>query len=399
MNLLVVLEHRFESTPDGAVWTQTAFGSEFWSRYLEVFERVCVVARVRPVHAALSGWKRADGQEVSFVAVPYYLGPWQYLRRARQVRRVTRSAVGPADAVILRVASHIAACVLSLLHGTSRPYGLEVVGDPHDVFAPGVITHPLRPLLRWWFPRQLRRQCAQAQAIAYVTEQALQRRYPAAPGTFSTFYSDVQLPDAAFVSTVRSVPQGSRPYTLIMVGSLAQLYKAPDVLIDAVAACVRGGLALQLVIVGDGKYRPELQARVAALGLADHVRFLGQLPAGEAVRAQLDQADLFVLPSRTEGLPRALIEAMARGLPCIGSAVGGIPELLAPEDLVQPDDATALVAKLREVVSDPQRLVQMAARNLAKAREYHEGALRQRQRAFYQYIREKTEEWLQTQKR
>jgi glycosyltransferase involved in cell wall biosynthesis len=255
------------------------------------------------------------------------------------------------------------------------------------------VEHPLRPFFRWWFSRRLRRECAGAAAAAYVTEAALQRRYPASPGAFSTHFSDVELPDAALAPSPRPADPGARALTLISVGSLAQLYKAPDVLIDAVGACAGAGLDLRLDLVGDGKFRPALEARVAARGLGGRVRFLGQLPAGEKVREQLDRADLFVLPSRTEGLPRAMVEAMARGLPCIGSAVGGIPELLPAEDLVPPGDAAALARKIREVVSEPGRMARMSDRNLERARHYREGALRDRRLAFYRHVRETTERW------
>ena len=134
------------------------------------------------------------------------------------------------------------------------------------------------------------------------------------------------------------------------------------------------------------------------MGLAERVCFLGQLPAGDAVRTELDKADLFVIPSRTEGLPRALIEAMARGLPCIGSQVGGIPELLTPEDMFASDNLTALVDKIREVVTNPERLAGMSARSLDKARDYKEEILRDRRNTFYRYLRTRTEAWLKTSK-
>ncbi len=118
------------------------------------------------------------------------------------------------------------------------------------------------------------------------------------------------------------------------------------------------------------------------------------MPAGEAVREEMDRADVFVMPSRQEGLPRATIEAMARALPCIGSTVGGIPELLATEDLVPPGDALALATKIREVVSDPERMARMSARNLAKAGEYRDEALRERRVAFYRHVRKMTERWI-----
>ncbi|MGI6079106.1 MAG: glycosyltransferase family 4 protein [Fastidiosipilaceae bacterium] len=271
-----------------------------------------------------------------------------------------------------------------------------MVGDPYDVFAPGAVRHPLRPLLRWWSPRRLRKLCAGACAAAYVTERTLQRRYPPAPDAYTTHYSSVELPAEAFVPAARVWAVPPDRTRLVFVGSLAQMYKAPDVLLEAVARCRAQGLACQLAMVGDGKHRSELEARARALGLEDSVRFMGQIPAGDAVRQQLDAADLFVLPSRTEGLPRAMIEAMARGLPCIGTSVGGIPELLPVEDLVSPGDADALAAKMRAMLADPQRMTAMSRRNLEKARQFADEVLRQRRTAFYTYVRERTEAWLKT---
>jgi glycosyltransferase involved in cell wall biosynthesis len=120
----------------------------------------------------------------------------------------------------------------------------------------------------------------------------------------------------------------------------------------------------------------------------------GELSAGEEVRAQLDQADLFILPSRQEGLPRAMVESMARALPCIGSRVGGIPELLASDDLVPPGDVMALAEKIREVLTDPQRLAAMSLRNLTLSRQYHEEILRKTRFRFYEHLKAKTTEWM-----
>lgn len=394
INVIVVLEHHFLQTPDRAVWTQTMFPYSFWVRYLDVFDGVKVVARVAKASNIPPNWKRADGEGVIFASVPDYTGPTQYLLRARQVKQAVRSALNEHDAVILRVGSQLANDIEPLLRQTQHPYGVEVVADPYDVFAPGSVKHPLRAFFRWMFTRRLQQQCDRACATAYVTEHALQQRYPPANNAFSIHYSSVELPEQAFVPLPRSLKPEMQSFTLITVGTLDQLYKAPDVLINAVAVCVKAGLDLKLVLVGDGKHRKELEAQAAKLNLSDRICFLGNLPAGEAVRTQLDRADLFVLPSHQEGLPRAMIEAMARGLPCIGSTVGGIPELLAPEDMVPPGNVTALANKISEVVSYPERMAQMSARNLSKAKDYREEVLRDRRIAFYRYIRDTTQAWL-----
>ena len=391
MDVVVTFEYRFTRTPDGAVWSQMAYGYNFFrNHYLRVFDGVKVVARVQDVPTVLgSDFIRVDGPGVVVHALPYYVGPAAYLRQFRRLARAVRGAVGPTDAVILRVPSAIAKHMEPLLRRQRRPYGVQVVGDPVDIF--GAIRHPLRPLLRWWFPRVQRRQCAGAAAASYVTEKALQRRYPC--GGYTTHFSSVELTPDAVAAAPRVPAPGQKRFTLLNVGSLDQLYKAPDVLIDAAASLVDEGLDLHLVFVGDGRFRPELEERARARGVGGRVVFRGKLPAGPAVRAELDRADLYVHPSRTEGLPRAIIEAMARGLPVIGSTVGGIPELLDAQDMVPPDDVTALAGMIRAVLDDPARMAAMAARNLARAADYGDEILRERRDAYFRYLRDATEKW------
>ncbi len=297
MNLIVALDQRFESTPDRKVWTPGPFSHSFWHRYLEAFDHVRVVARVRQVATPAPGWVEADGPGVSFVPMTYYRGPWQYFKCRRSISADLRGVVGPSDSVILRVGSHVAGCLERELCRSGHPYGVEVVNDPYDAFSPGAIVLPLSPFFRWWFPRELRRQCARACAAAYVTELALQRRYPPAGGVFSTSYSsvemtevayvtrtggafsthfsDVELSEAAFLPVHRNNRCARSSFRPVAVGSLEHLYKAPDVLREAIHRCVRDGIDLKLVWVGGGKHQPQIEARAQALGLGTRVQFPG----------------------------------------------------------------------------------------------------------------------------
>ncbi len=391
MNLLVSLEHRFEATPDGAVWTQTQFPATFWKPYLEVFDNVRVVARVKPVESVGADWRRADDDRVSYVQVPYYIGPWQYLKKRSKVTQVLKNSLREDDAILLRVPSTSGSQIAGWMRDRGKPYAVEVVADPYDVFASGSVRHPLRPFFRWWFTRGLRKVCAAACQASYVTRSALQKRYPCPQGEVA--FSDVEISDGALASTPRGERLPGR-LKLVFVGTMAQMYKAPDVLIQAVAQCKHDGLDLELSLIGDGQFRGELEALAQRLGIADIVTFRGQLTVGGQVREALDAAHLFVLPSHQEGLPRAMVEAMARALPCIGSTVGGIPELLPPEDLVPPGDALALAQSIRAVATEPGRLVRMSARNLSVAREYHQDRIAPLRRAFYQALCDKTLHWL-----
>jgi glycosyltransferase involved in cell wall biosynthesis len=393
VDLLINCPQHFERTPDGQVWTNGQFPYSFWTRYLATFDGVTVLARVRDVPELSAERQPASGTGVRFLRVPDYTGPREYALRAAAVSAMARKAVQNGSAILLRPPGEIAAWVLWHTRKSGRPYAVEVVADPYDVFGPNAVRHPLRPIFRWWFTRALKRQCAKACAAAYVTEHALQQRYPSARDALATHYSDIELPESAFAPAPRGPRQSGRA-RIIFVGTLAQLYKAPEVLIDAFAIC-QAHIDAELVIVGSGRHQLELEERAKGQGIADRVRFRGQLTTPVDVRAELDRADLFVLPSRQEGLPRAMIEAMARALPCIGSSVGGIPELLPPEDIVPPGDVPALASKITEVLQQPERMQQMSARNLIKAGEYKDEVLNDRRREFYQFLRNRTEAWLQ----
>lgn len=414
MKLLVTLEIRFTRTPDGQVWTRTTYGLPYWSRYLKVFDGVKVVARAERKDAVDGQYRPVCGPGVEFVEVPYYLGPRQYVHARRRVRETLKSALHDTDAVICRVASRLAMDLLPVLWDTGRPYGLEVVADPHEVFAPGAIRHSLRPLFQYVFTRSLKQQCLRAAAVSYVTERALQQRYPArengfavavsdaelqavsfsdAPRVFTTYYSSTDLSLDDYVAEPKEYALPVHP-RLVFIGSLAQMYKGQDVLIRAVAILKKRQLPMELRIVGEGRCRPELESLAHSLSLSGVVRFVGELPAGAAVRAELDNATVMVLPSRTEGLPRVVVEAMARGLPCIATTVGGIPELLHGDDLVPPNDPQALADKIQEVICDPSRLSQMSVRNLEKVQEFRPDRLEQRRTEFYQFVKTVTAAWM-----
>lgn len=140
-----------------------------------------------------------------------------------------------------------------------------------------------------------------------------------------------------------------------LVGSVGCLAARKDygTLLEALRLLGGRGLAFRAALVGDGPDRAALEARAAALGLADRVRFLGE-------RADVDRLlpgmDVFVLSSREEGIPNALLEAMAAGRACVATAVGGTPEVLRDGQtgwLVPPGEPGALADALEQALTDP----------------------------------------------
>jgi glycosyltransferase involved in cell wall biosynthesis len=148
----------------------------------------------------------------------------------------------------------------------------------------------------------------------------------------------------------------SRRPVIGTVGRLEERKDQSHLLQVARAVIARAdGLRPQVLVVGDGPLRAELADEARALGIADSVRFTGSLPD---VRAALAAMDVFVLPSRAEGLSNALLEAMAAGRPVVATAVGGTTEVVDSERtgiLVPHGDIDAMAEAVLGLLADPAR--------------------------------------------
>jgi glycosyltransferase involved in cell wall biosynthesis len=170
----------------------------------------------------------------------------------------------------------------------------------------------------------------------------------------------------------------------LVVGVTAQLepWKGVDVLIDA---CARVASPVRLEIFGDGSERTRLQRQAVALHVDAH--FHGEVLN---VRERLAGLDVFVLPSRAENSPLAIVEAMAQGLPVIGTRVGGVAELVDHGRtglLVQPDDSESLAAALDRLATDSVLSMSLGRTGaLRVARELTEARVVPRFEALYQRL-------------
>ena len=174
-------------------------------------------------------------------------------------------------------------------------------------------------------------------------------------------------------------PGASDGKLIVLVGNMHTDVKGHPWLIASAPAVVREFPSARFVIVGDGEQRPSFEQQVAELGLERNFLFLGR-------RADIPEilacCDIAVLPSRAEGLPNAVLEYMAAGLPTVVSRVGGNAELI--EDgvtglLVPPEDSAALSAALLKLLHDPglaRRIAQsgheFTVRNFSFERLVHE---------------------------
>jgi len=391
---LVTSEEHFALGREGAIYSSGPAGYEAWSRYLDHFDQVMVLGRAKKHPGQENYTQRVDGPCVFFAVLPDFTGPRQYFRMRRRARAIARRAIAACHAYLLRVPGLIAQMAWREVMRLNRPYAAEVLGDAWDALSPGSWPNISRPFFRLIASSQQKRICAGAMALRYAVSERSRKRYPASENAYVATFSDVMLgkaqPNANVVQQrhrrLRELPwqdsRGGSLFRLGFIGSFSRMYKGADVLLRAVALCRQRGLHFSLDLVGQGHYLAEMKSLAAALGLADCTHFPGQLPFGEPVFAFLDSIDLFVIASRAEGMPRALIEAMARGCPCVGTAVGAIPELLDSSDLVPAGNPDRLAESILQVACDSPRLVAMSERNITVAQRFKPEIIAQAQSSF-----------------
>jgi glycosyltransferase involved in cell wall biosynthesis len=158
-----------------------------------------------------------------------------------------------------------------------------------------------------------------------------------------------------------SLGLGEQDLAVGWIGRLS-VEKGADVFVEAMARVARrhAGESLKAIIIGDGPERETLRARARSLGLIDNVEWLGSVAGAGRLAAAFD---VFVLSSRSEGTPIALLEAMAAGAPVVATSVGGVPDVVTRVEalLVPPDDPRALAAAIDDSLRHPAAAHRRAA--------------------------------------
>lgn len=206
-------------------------------------------------------------------------------------------------------------------------------------------------------------------ALAYGDELARQLRQGGCQHVEVTFTSLLKADD--FVSPEHVENTKSR-FHFVYVGRLSH-EKRIDVLLKA-AARIATETPITLHIVGGGPIEDVLKRQASVLKSNQlEIKFWGYLPHGREMDQLLSQADCFVLPSISEGVPKVILEVMARGIPVIASKVGGIPSLIKHNEnglLVEPDNVQALADAMRIMIVDDEKRIHLAWGGFRYAQEH-----------------------------
>jgi glycosyltransferase involved in cell wall biosynthesis len=348
--------------------------SDEWQPFIQAFNKVTVLARVEPGTVSDDGYLIDEALEV--VPIPYYSGIANFLSNRRKVLNFMSTYVKGSDNVYyIWLPNSFAPTIIKKIKKVSAPLMLRVIGDPSGV-AKAILPFPFNRLIAPLQSAQLRKTVKFGDGVLYVTLNTLQRLYPARRDAVVQARTDVVFSPELLAIPKKQDNHDTRPFSVIAVGSQNQNYKGHDLLIKAVARLQRTGFDVSLTLVGQGAMHQELKQLAQEVGI-EKVSFVERLGSSLDVARYVSTFDLFAMPSRTEGMPKALLEAMAVGVLSIGSTVGGIPEVLEDECLFPPNSVTGLEEKIASFMNnwdlaEQQRRLQ--AENIALIRKKYSGS-------------------------
>jgi glycosyltransferase involved in cell wall biosynthesis len=359
------------------------------ARYLQCFETINVVFRTKVVESEsnLGKYKnKVTDNRINLQFFPFFQGPKQFFKQLSAVKEAAKKAVQDSDVAILRLPSTTSFAIW-LACRKRVPYATEIVYDSYDAYH---AAETLSNKTIWYILHKMQASaCNKAIGVACVTAQKLQQHYyPIDSDALTSNYSSIEMP-YEFLYKAREFPQKNQ-FSIVHVANQVNYKsrKGHNELIKALSIVRNNGVNAKITFVGEDYNNgiAKLLDLASFYGIRDHVTFTGFV-SRDKLRQILIESDIAVLPTKVEGLPRVIIEAMALGLPCITTPVSGNPELIDTEFLVNYSDVECIARKIEELLKNKQLYEYESNVNYERSKEYTADILNARRTKFYNELK------------
>ena len=331
------------------VYCNTTVTNEMLERFFLVVDKIYLLMRTDHINQTYEERhliKLELGDKIEVVEMPNPNTPKNFLCN-KKAKETMRKYVEMADMVFLRIPSIYSNMAADECRRINKPYLVEVGGCAWDsYFNHSIAGKFMAPVLYLNQKKTVRN----ANFATYVTRKWLQNRYPTdgeqivASNVYLNYFDD----DNIEKRVLRYKSNKPERYRLGTIASVDVRYKGQEYVIRAMAKLKSDGIIVDYDLVGAGN--PErLKVLVEKLGVEDQVHFKG-VKKHDEIWEWLDTIDIYAQPSKQEGLPRAVIEAMNRGCLAIGSNVAGIPELLEDDMIFKPNDVCKICDIIKKLI-------------------------------------------------
>ena len=359
---------------------------QMFQRYFKVADKLDLVIRTRAISSNEGAKKmgRISNPNISVIECPNLSSVGGLLKNKKQAEKIIEKSIKDAELIFVRVPSVIGNLSIDIAKKLNKKYLVEVVGCPWDAYwnysLKGKMVAPFATLM-------MKNRVKNAPFVLYVTSDFLQSRYPTKGKSINC--SNVELApvdENVLNNRIKKISDYSSKtiYTIGTAAGLDVLYKGQQYVIQALAELKKEGITnieYQLIGGGTGAYLLETAKK---FGVEGQIKIIGQMPHDD-VFTWLDNLDIYAQPSRQEGLPRSVIEAMSRALPCIGAKTAGIPELLSNECIFSntSNEVSEICQILKRMISSSQEMEKQAKRNYEESKKYARNILIDRRTRFF----------------
>lgn len=342
MKTVLFVHDGYMSQTENGIYSDT-YDDKIVMRYSEIAENVVFLVRTRKYSDYDKRLNKITVRNFRMVGIENFKslkGIFNY----RSITEKVKLEVLKSDYVVARIPSDLGFLAVKYAKLYNVKYMVEIVGCPWD----SLRNHSLlgKIIAPYYYLKQ-KETVKNAPYAIYVTNVFLQNRYPC-KGNFIGC-SDVEIEDSDEKVLVKRLNKINttdiHSMTLGTIGAFHMKYKGYDTVIRAIVKLNSEGCSHKYLILGSGDPR-WLNSVIRKYHAENIVTLVPAMPHNE-VFAWLDEIDIYIQPSKTEGMPRALIEAMSRACPCISSDVGGMPELLGNKFLFKKNNDRELYEILK----------------------------------------------------
>ena len=387
MKALVLYELHFFKDQEGQYWSKKLVNYEFLDRYLHVFENVTICARIAYIERADDSMMKVSGLRVDFVDLPDSKGINSTLKKFPKTRSIFKKALIEHDVLITRAPTMLIMLLFGTIKRSGKPYSVDLaLSGKNMISKEGYLYNFVNNIV----DHRLKKICMDANGVSYVTEYVLQNSYPCRAikeptnnKYFTGSFSTIEMNDQNYKKQDWKADEKPHKFIISHCGFMEDDRKCHAKVIYIVKKLVERNYNVEVKFIGDGSLKQDLVKYSEDLGIADRCHFIGLITDKQKLLDELHDSHLFVFPTKAEGLPRSVIEAMAQGLPCISSPVDGVVELLEPQFLIdwrKPDD---YVEKVAYMFDNWELMIKQSKRNYNKALEYHNDSLKIKRYEFY----------------
>lgn len=354
----------------------------FRRRYLTLFDEIVVSTRVKNIEEEkgnYEGYKKTNGNRVEVKPILSYRNFLDILKNHLKIKNEIKEVINNVDRVIIRMPSVIGIYACKLCQNNSKSYIVEMVACPWDGYMHH--TNRLGKIVAPFMYLMTKNAIKNAREVIYVSNSFLQKRYPTKGNSYSCSDVELERNDIDILDKrLQKINNIKDEISLITVGNVGMRYKGQEYVIKALSLLDE---KYKYYLVGNGDFN-RLQKIAIRYGVCDRVIFLGSLKHEEVFEI-LKKMDIYIQPSLQEGLPRALIEAMSMACPCIGSNVGGIPELINVDCIFNKKNYKSLAVKVKQMNKEKMKLE--AENNYIKSLKYSKKFLNEKRKNIMKQFR------------